>query len=213
MRKRVFLGFIAAAMFIFTMSGCLAIANTPNSRFYMLNPINKVQASGNSGIAAEMIIEVGPVGIPAYLNRPQIVTTNKNGTLNFSQLNRWGEPLDSALARLIIDNLTVMAPEASFQMFPCNFAIPLNYQVIVDIIQLDSELSKGILLVAQWSIIDRKNKKMLLTKRSQFVKPINPHNYFGLAQALSEAGTDLASDIAKGLAELPKQPEKNGSGR
>ncbi|MFA4989861.1 MAG: PqiC family protein [Candidatus Omnitrophota bacterium] len=175
----------------------------------MLSPITQDQVTEKFDITPGVIVAVGPVNIPGYQDRPQIVTRDKNGMLKFAQFDRWGEDLDLALARRFTDNLTLILPGASFQIFPCNFAIPLDYQVIVDIVQLDSELEKNMVLAAQWSIINAKNRKMLLTKRSQFIQPINPHNYHGLIQALNASCAALSSEIAGNLAELVNQAKTN----
>ena len=194
-------------LFVLMLGGCVSVAESPNPRFYMPGPMSQGEAGQKIEIASGVIVAIGPIKIPEYQDRPQIVTKNKNGTFNFAQFDRWAEPLDSALARLINDNLVSLLPQASFQLFPCSFAIPLDYQVIVDVIQIDSQLDKELALTAQWSIIDAKNRKLLLTKRSQFTQAINPHDYFGLTRALSLACSALSRDIAENLANISKNPK------
>ncbi len=205
MRRIESLFYAAAVLIIFMLSGCVSVSSSPVPRFYMASSIVKDQAAEKLDISPGVIIAVGPITIPEYQDRPQIVTKNKNGTLVFAQFDRWGEPLDSGLARLITDGLAVTLPEASLQVFPCNFAIPVDYQVIVDVVQLDSELDKDMLLAAQWTIIDVKNKHMLFTKKSWFTEPINPHNYFGLTKALGGVCFSLSREIAENLAGLAKK--------
>lgn len=207
MEKNNFSYGLAAVLFTLLLSGCVSVAASPNPHFYMPEAIAKKQLSQKFDIASGVIIAVGPVGIPGYQDRPQIVTRNKDGTINFAQFDRWAEPLDSGLARLISDDLATMLPAASFQLFPCNFAIPLDYQVIVDILQLDSQLDKSIVMTAQWSIIDSKNRKLLLTRKNQFSQAINPHNYSGLSKALGEVSVFLSKEIAEDLANLSRQPK------
>jgi len=207
MSKRVFLCCVMLGLSVFIFSGCLSLSNSPAPRFYMLKAMDKQQISAKFDIAPGVIVVVGPVNIPDYQDRPQIVTMDKEGMLKFAQFDRWGESLDSALTRLITDDLTVMLPAANLQMSPCNFAIPVTYQVIVDVIQLDNRLDKDVFLVCQWSIINVKNKQMLLTKRSEFHQPVNPHNYSGLTAALSASCASLSSEIAASLAELSKKPK------
>jgi len=198
---------ICALSFVILTSGCVSVSNSPNSRFYLPGSLPKEPAAERLEIAQGVIVAVGPIGIPEYQDRPQIVTRNKNGTFSFAQFDRWAEPLDSSLARILSEDLSVMLPSASFQLFPCNFAIPLDYQVIVDILQLDSELAGDMVFAAQWSIIDARNRKMLFTKKSQFIQAINPHNYFGLSQALSSAVASLSKEIAENLVKLSKPPK------
>lgn len=190
-------------LFVSVLSGCLSLSNSPEPRFYTLKAMEG-QVSEKLEIEPGVIVAVGPIDIPDYQDRPQIVTMNKEGMLKFAQLDRWGEPLDSAIGRLITGNLTAMLPAANFYVYPCNFAIPVNYQVVVDVIQLDSRLDEDMLFVAQWSVINVKNRKMLLTKRSEFRHSVNPHNYSGLAAALSAASASLSKEIAARLVELSK---------
>ena len=195
------------AVFTLPLCGCISVSNTPAPRFYMLSGVDNNQVSQKFAIPQDVIIAVGPVKIPDYQNRPQIVTQNKNKMLTFAQFDRWGEPLDMGLARSILENLTLMLPEASLGIFPCNFAIPVKYQVIADVIQLESDLNGDMFLVVRWSVINAKNNTMLITKRSEFRQAINPHSYSGLTVALSKACVLLSNEIAESLAALVKQPE------
>ena len=204
MKQTSFFYFAAIILFSFVFSGCLSIPNSPAPRFHTLRSIDSVAESKKFNLASKLIIGIGPVGVPEYQNRPQIVTRDKDGLLNFAQFERWGEALDSSLARLILENLTVMIPQAEFQMFPCDFSIPLDYQVIVSLVQLESQLDKEIFFAAQWTIIDSRAKKMLSTKRFQIRQEIDPHTYVGLAQALSQAVISLSAEIGENLEKFSK---------
>jgi hypothetical protein len=167
--------------------------------------VDKSQPCQKYDIAPDVIIAVGPVSIPQYQDRPQIVTQDKDGLLEFAQFDRWGEGLNIGMSRVITENLVRMLPGASIEMFPVNYAIPVKYQVIVDVVGLESELGKDAYLVAQWSIIDSKNKKMVFTKRSEFLQPITPPDYVGLSNVLSAACVSLSGEIAEELVALEKQ--------
>ena len=92
---------LAGIVFILGMAGCVSVGTSPSPRFYMLSAIEKDKVLQTFDIKPNVIIEVGPVKIPEYQNRPQIVIQNKDKTLTFSEFNRWGESLDVSLARLI----------------------------------------------------------------------------------------------------------------
>lgn len=196
--------YTAVIILVLLTSGCLSVGDSPAPRFYTLNAPGS-EAIKQFDLASELIIGIGPVEIPEFQNRPQMVTKNKEGMLKFAQFERWGEALDAGLARTIVENLTLMLPQADFQILPCNFVIPLNYQVLLNFVQLDSQLDKEILLVVQWTIIDTKAKAMLITKRSQIHQPIQIHNYAGLARALSSATTILSEEIAQNLSNVSLQ--------
>jgi len=201
---------ITCGLLIFVLSGCVSAGSSLDPRFYMLKHLRGDEVAQKFNVPSGIITVIGPVEIPLYLDRPQMVTQDDKGVMNIAQFDRWGEALDAGVARLIIENLHLMLPGATFEMFPCNFAIPLNYQVIVGILRLDANLEKDLLFVAQWSIIDANTRKMLFTKRSDLVWPINSCNYFGLADALSNTVAALSTEIAQNLSILANQPKKIG---
>ena len=83
------------------------------------------------------------------------------------------------MARIIGEDLAVILPGAKFTLYPWNPAIPVKYQVVVEIVQLDSELDKELFLIAQWTVIDVQSTKTMIIKKSEFRQPIAPHNYSG----------------------------------
>jgi hypothetical protein len=173
----------------------------------VLQTVNENQVSKKINIASDVCIGVGPVKIPEYQDRPQMVTQDKEKMLTFAQFDRWGESLDSGVARLIAEDLTVMLPGAKFTLYPWNISIQVKYQVVIEIIQLDSELDKDLFLVAQWQVIDPQDSKTMIIKRSEFRQPIIPQNYSGLAKTLSTACASLSSEIAEALATLEARPQ------
>lgn len=187
------------------LGGCISLPNSPRSptpRFYMLSVINESQVSQKIKITPGVIIGVGPVKIPVYLDRPQIVTRDKKGILKFDEFGRWGESLDLGLARLIREGLTAMLPGTKLTLYPWNPTTAVKYQVVLELVQLESELDSDMVFVVQWTVIDVQNSKTLIIKRSEFRQPIIPHNYHGLAQTLSTACSSLSDQIAEALAPL-----------
>ena len=184
------------------LSGCISVPNSPTPRFYALQAVDENQVSKKINIASDVLIGVGPVKIPKYQDMPQIVTQDKEKMLKFAQFDRWGEPLDLGMTRLIRENLAVMLPEAKFTLYPWNSSVPVKYQVVVEIVQLDSDLDKDLFIVAQWLVIDVQNTKTIIIKRSEFRQSIVPQNYSGLAKTLGMACASLSSEIAEALATL-----------
>lgn len=201
MKKKVFgiYGFLICIVFLSFLCGCVSVSNSPNPRYFTLHALDKESIKREFNIPHDTIIGIGPVRIPEYLNRPQIVVKSKDETVHFDEFNRWAESLDFSFARLINENLTSMFKGASFVMFPWDLAISVKYQVVVDILRLEDNSNKELHLVAQWSVIDLAKKKAIITRRSELQQNIYPQNYYGLTQALSEAVFSLSADIAEQL--------------
>jgi uncharacterized lipoprotein YmbA len=196
---------VSVACLALGLSGCISLPNSPSSptsRFYMLSAVNETQASKKINITPGVIIGVGPVKLPEYLDRPQMVITEKQGILKFDEFDRWGESLDKGIARLMRENLTVMLPNAKLTLYPWNPSMAVKYQVVTEVVQLDSELDKDMIFVVQWTVIDAQSSKAVVIKRSEFRQPILPQNYSGLVKVLSASCASLSSQIAEALAGL-----------
>jgi len=187
------------------LSGCLSVSNSPQSRFYTLHAIFREKVDRKFDIPSGLIIGVGPIKIPEFLNRPQMVTQNES-RLDFAEFDRWGEPLTQAIARIINENLKSMLPDATIETFPWNVFITVKYQVILDFIQIESRLDKDVFFVVQWSLLNLDTKEMMLTKRLTLRQPINGHSYAGLSEALSIAVGSLSRDIAEAVAQAESRP-------
>jgi uncharacterized lipoprotein YmbA len=168
----------------------------------MLQTAQETPVSKKIGLASSLLVGVGPVKVPEYLERPQIVTRSKENTLKFAQFDRWGESLGLGLTRLIREDLVIILPGVKFIAHPWESSVTVKYQVIVEIIQLDSTLNKNMFLVAQWQVVDAQNMKTILIKRSEFRQPIIPQDYPGLVKTLSTVCASLSNEIAEALAWL-----------
>jgi len=160
------------------------------------------QYDKNFNLDGGLIIGIGPLDIPEYLNRPQIVTLDKNDMLQIAQFDRWAEPLDIGLRRIIREDLTAILPEASLYIYPWNLSIPVQYQVAIEIIQMDSRMDTEMSILAQWMVMDPRNSKILVMKKFEFRQAVLPHNYAGLAKTLSAACLSLSNEIARVISSL-----------
>lgn len=196
--------FISVACFCLILNGCALMRTTPAPRFYVLRTDSAV-AIGRAGggvpnpVNSAVFIGVGPVKIPEYHNRPQMVTQDKEKMIKFAQFDRWGESLNIGMERIIGEGLLGMLPGAQVVLYPWNQSIEVKYKVVIDIIRFDSELDKDLLLVAQWMVIDVQDSETLTIKRSEFRKSIIPQTYSGLAKTLSSACVSLSKEIAEEL--------------
>ncbi len=196
---------LSVGCFVMLLSGCISLPNSPMSptpRFYLLSTINEAQVSKKINITPGLIIGIGPVKLPEYLDRPQMVTKDKEGVLKIDEFDRWGESLDLGMARMVREGLTQMIPGSKLTLYPWNPSLAVKYQVNLELVQLDSELDGDMFLVAQWTIIDVQLSKTLIIKRSEIRTAISPQNYSGMAKTLSLACTTLSSQIAEALAAI-----------
>ena len=121
------------AMLIGT-AGC---AKGVPSDFYVLHA-----ATSDSLVGAErgVAVGVGPVEVPAYLNRSQIVTRATDYELYLSESHQWAEPLKENISRVIAINLSNMLESNRVFVIPRRQKVTLDFQVAVDIARFDGQL-------------------------------------------------------------------------
>lgn len=179
------------------LSGC---AQSKPTRFYVLHSMLDARTPTQGATQGEDVpIGVGPVKIPDYLDRPQMVARKGQSSLELAEFDKWAEPLDKNLTRAISGNLSVLLATESIVSFPWPKSTQARYQVTVDIIQLDSVPGGKVVLDARWMILCDGGDKVLVTKRSYIETPTSAAGYDGIALAMSAAVESLSREIASAI--------------
>ncbi len=137
---------------------------TPPAKFYALQPIE--QSALGKSMPPDVALAVGPVAIPADMDRDEIVTRDAGNQVSFSEYHRWAGPLQQSIASVIAQNIAILlATERVTSFTRENIFLP-THRVVINTIRYDSQLSSEFLLNATWSIKDLKAKKLLLIRNS-----------------------------------------------
>ena len=175
------------------LAGC---ASQP-SRFYLLSALPDVDtvAPGASG-AQGTTIGVGPVTLPRYLDRPQIVTRTGPNELKSAEFDRWAEGLDANFARVVAENLSLILPTARVAVYPWPRATAIDYQVIVEVTHFLSQAGGESLLSAEWLLFEGEGLQVLATGKSRFSAPAAGQDYASMVAAMSQTVASLSREIA-----------------
>jgi len=185
---------------VLVMSGC---ASTEPSRFYILTPISGSDLKGLSGtMARDVSISIGPISIPDYLDRQQIVTVRNGNEIQMAEFDRWAGSLKDSFSRVLSENLSNLLSTDRVFLLPAHRLIPIDYHIGVEVIQFDGELGGNAFLVARWGIFGGKDKKMLVTKKSSFTEPTGARGYEALVAAQSRTIGDLSREMAAAIKDI-----------
>lgn len=192
---------------ISVLSGC---ANTPPSRFYMLSSQStSEEKKSNLADPGCIALAIGPVELPEYLNRPQILSRISENELKLADFDKWAEPLDHNISRVIIENLTEQLHAWNFAVFPWGGSIPIDYRIAVDIIRFDGNLSGDATLVVRWSIFVQEGKTLQTTKKSTYTEPVSSQSFEALVSAQEKLLAVFCGEIAKEIKSVVNTPEDN----
>jgi uncharacterized protein len=181
----------------------MACASNAPSRFYVLSPLTGT--GGESEMASDNrrgTIGIGPVELPVYLDRQQIITRVSANELHLAGFDEWAEPLGDNFTRVLVENLSVLLSKNLFTIFPFRGSESIDYQIQVEVIRFDGSLAGDASLLVRWTIFGEDDKKSLLTRKSSFKEATGGPDYEALVAAQSRTIEALSREIAgviKGL--------------
>ena len=92
---------LSIALVAAVAAGC---ASSPPTRFYTLSST----ASADGAPPVHGGILVGPVTIPAAVDRPQFVVQVAPNQVEIEDFDRWAAPLDDSIGRVVAGDLAVL---------------------------------------------------------------------------------------------------------
>ena len=173
------------------VAGC---GSSPPVDYYTLTPI---YGTGSADAAGAKVLGFGPLNIPGYLARPQLVTKKSGGAVNVDEFNRWAEPLDSALPRIVATNVDQLLDSVVVVTFPYTARITTDYRLIGRVIRFDADQSGQAVLEVQWGVQDSEANAVLIPRRSRYVSQATPaQDPSAVVSALNETAEAFSRDIA-----------------
>jgi uncharacterized lipoprotein YmbA len=151
-----------------------------------------------------MAIGVGPVELPQYTNRQQIVTGNQSYQLHPATFDEWAEPLRDNFLRVLADNLSILLTTDRVMLFPWKGPMAIEYQVVVDVTHFLGEIGGETSLVALWSIVGKNGQEVLLSQKSDLRERTGTQGYAALAEAMSHNLGALSREIAAAITTLAR---------
>jgi hypothetical protein len=148
-------------------------------------------------------IAVGPVMLPGYLDRPQIVTRRGRHEIELGEFDLWSEPLKDGAARALGENLAILLRTDRVALLPWRGSLRAQYQVAVDVARFEGAAGADVTLEARWRILSGDGKELAL-RRSTVTEAVGAPDYGAMVAAMSRALGALSRDIATAITDLPR---------
>jgi uncharacterized protein len=142
---------------------------------------------------------VGPVKLPAYLDRPEVVTRSSPNALQVAEFDRWGEPLEDNFKRVLALNLGVLADTDRVSIYPWPRSASVDCQVTVEVDRFDAAADSQVVLMARWQVLGGEEGRVVRSGRTVVTEPAVTSNYEALASAMSGAMATLSREIATAI--------------
>jgi len=189
------------------LSACLGGGSqAPSRRYYVLNSLHTVD-NPHQPIAdlKEAVVVIGPLTLTQVLDRPQIIIRQSDNEIRVSDLDRWAEPLNENLARVVVDNLAILISSGRVIRFPPPRSLPVDYQVIMEVTRFDGKPGEKAVLRARWAILGDNGETVLLKQESVLNEPTGGDTIADMVSAQSRLAAEFSRDLAGALKTLKEQ--------
>jgi len=200
MARRIAHLMVSLALVAAAVSGC----GTTASRFYTLD----VTAVSDGAAPVSYPIMVGPVSVPAAVDRPQFVVQAAPNRVDVDEFNRWAAPLNDAVAQVVAGDLVKLLGTPNVAAAPMANFDPA-YRATIDVQRFDSVPGQAALLEAVWTV-RRTAGGETRSGRTVAREAVQGDGFDALAAAHSRALAKMSGDIATAIrAEAEDRPQSD----
>lgn len=202
--KRIYVLFTYSLM-VASLGGCFG--TTPNSKFYLLEPIRDSGTVRGTVTDEKILIALTPVRIPDYIDRPQIISGAGHHSYQLSEFERWAEPLNNNIARVLQQNLGLLVPAEVILSASSNRAKQAALRVSVNILEFHLDAQHQALLTANWQI--NRGEKTLASTHRAYKVPARHQDTTAAVDALNQCLDHFSQDLARALQSFVDATENN----
>ncbi len=194
---------LAALALMLLLGGCTVLApQKDDTRFFVLMPVQDGATPAAGKASHPLTIGLGPITIPAYVNRSEVVTRMSDSELKVSDTDRWGEHLDTNVSHVLASDLAGQLGTQQIVSYPWPVKNPVDYAVSVAFQRFERTADDHVVIEANWTIRDGKDEKIIQSGTTSINDPSGPDNA-SAAQALSRGLAQVSRQIAQVIASRP----------
>jgi len=184
-RFQLWIVFVAAAA-----AGCGVSAT---ARFYTLAST----ATADDAPAVRYAVLVGPVSVPASVDRPQFVVQVAPNRVEIDEFNRWAAPLNDSIARAVAGNLAALLGTTDVATAPIANFNPA-YRVTINVQRFESIQGEAVVVEAVWVVRPTAGGEAR-SGRTVAREAVQGEGFDTLAAAHSHALAKMSVDIATAI--------------
>jgi len=193
-----FMKILIPLMLAALLAGC---ATSSPTRFYTLSAVSEPAAAAPQ---ANYSVSVGPVSVPAFVDRQQMVVRTGPNQVFIDEYDRWASPLKDGIGRVIVQDLVSLLGTGHVTLFPESSAAGANYRAIIDIRSFETEPGKAATLDAGWTVSSAGSGQSY-RGRTTVTETARGSGYPDIVAAHSRALGKLSADIAKTIRDMEAQ--------
>ena len=192
------------------LAGCLGLgAQRDRTRFFTLAPLAADQDNAVPGDETPLTLGLGPITLPPYLDRMQLVRRTGPNEIGISATDRWAEALGYDFTATLRQNLVVLLGTSHVVLHPWLRTTRPELAVDIDVLHFEAATSGDVDLTAQWRLRRVADGTVLIGRTSRVAERANGGDSDAAVAALSRALGTFSREIASAVrAERARSPDR-----
>lgn len=193
-----------AASLVLVLLATAGCSSAPPPTLYLLKAADLAAASDRRPAKAppRLAVALGPVTVPDYLDRTEIVRRATDNRLALADNERWAEPLRAGLQRVLTADLAVGLGSGIWVTGGTDRSSPVDIEIPVAIEAFEPDASGQVALVATWEVRWSRTDHPGLRDRTRYQHAAAGAGTEAQAAAMSADVADLAADLAAAVARV-----------
>ena len=172
---------------------------------YLLTPVDSNLSTSDSDFLNGMSFYVRQVELATYLEDRGLVSRAESNKVEFSNLHRWGEPLDEGIARVVAKNLSMVLGTLNYSAYPHRQKPQCDVDIGLHIERFEAVSRATVTLVGTWQLF-RDNQQVYaetLAEKIEFpystADPDKTPQVVALSQTLRKVSERIAAGLVRRL--------------
>ena len=193
-----------ALIAVLISSGCFGTVS--RTSYYTLNPAEPESGLAPARTSDQLVIGLGPLLLPDYLDRPAIVTRIGPNRLAVNEGHRWAGTLQSEILRVLAADLEILTGARSVVVFPWNVALEPDLRFRIDVQAFEGRRGGKVQLKAAWSLTPSRSDQPAVRRVTLVEEDARGNDFDDLAAAMGQCLAGLSRQMAEAVAKaVPNQ--------
>ncbi len=200
------LGLLTSAIAL--LSGCSFLDPQPDrTRYFVLDGSSVADSQAVPGTDSA-VIGIGPVRLPDYLRRVEIVRRVAANRLHIASDEQWGEALDVGFGRTLAQDLGRRLRNPAVVRLPGVASLRIDIEVPVEVVRFEADEKGVVHLTARWIVKPAREGSRRVAHESQIHEAAAGSATTAVVEAMGHAITKLANEIAAVIEMQPSPPRE-----
>jgi len=175
---------------------CALLHPSPDrSRYFTLTSMAKLD-SDDPGPRRDLALGLGPIALPAYLDRPEVVSRVGSNELHAATFDFWAGSLNDQFKSALSQNLARMIDRCRVTSYPWYAGTSFDATIRIDVVAFEVGTDRTAHLVARWVVRHGSSTDVSDVRESNLSIPVAGDDASDKVAALSEALTEFSGELA-----------------